>query len=107
MAIGMDRETQVRLAALVRAAAAQAVSEGDFWTQFKALVNPFADPFAGIAYEIATHYWGDFHARNILFIPVKPNADQVMQGKDALNLVAEALEQDWPPAELRQRLDDI
>ena len=103
----MDRDTQTKLAALLRRAAAQTVSEDEFWSQFKVLVDPFTDPFAGMAHETATHYWGNFHSRNLLLIPVKPNVYQVAQGKEALNLIAEGLEHDWPLAELERRLDDI
>lgn len=103
----MDRETQTKLAALLRAAAARAVPEDDFWRQFKTLIDPFSDRFAGIAHETADHYWGNFHERNILLIPVRPDVGQVMQGQDALNLIAEALEQDWPLEKLKRRLHDI
>ena|ERR1700693_4189032 len=103
----MDRDTQTKFAALLRAAASRTVSEDDFWKQFKSLVDPFTDPVAGIAHETATHYWGNYHSRNILLVPVKPNVDQVTQGQDALNLIAEALEGDWPIEELKRRLDDI
>jgi hypothetical protein len=103
----MDRDTQTKLAALLRAAAAQTLSEDDFWNQFKNLVDPFADSYAGIAHETATHYWGNFHARNLLLVPVRPDVYQVTQGKEALNLIAEGLEHDWPFAELKRKLADI
>ena len=103
----MDKNVQTKFASLLRAAAARGVSEDDFWKQFDALIDPFADPFAGVAYETATHYWGNFHAKNILMIPVTPNRHQVAQGQDALNLIAEALERDWPVEELKQKLHDI
>lgn len=103
----MDKETQIKFAALLRAAAARTVTEDDFWARFKNLVDPFADPFAGIAHETATHYWGNFHAKNVLLIPVKPNVYQVTQGRDALNLIAEGLELGWPFEELKRKLDDI
>lgn len=70
--------------------------------RFEPYVDPFADPFAGIAHETVTHYWGNFHAGNLLLIPVKPNVYQVTHGKEALNLIAEGLEYDWPFAELKQ-----
>jgi hypothetical protein len=103
----MDKDTKAKLAALLRAAAGRAIPEDQFWKQFKAMVDPFTDPFAGDAFETATHYWGNFHERNLLLIRVKPDVYQLMQGQDALNLIAEALERDWPLEELKRRLDDI
>ena len=60
-----------------------------------------------MAHETATHYWGNFHSRNILLIPVKPDKYQVMQGQNELNLIAEGLEMDWSASELKQKLDDV
>jgi hypothetical protein len=103
----MDTDTQTKLAALLRAAAVRTVSEDDFWREFKTLIDPFADPVAGIAYETATHYWGNFHERNLLLMRSKPDRHQVKQGKEALNLIAEGLERDCPIEELKRKLDDI
>lgn len=103
----MEKECQERLAALLRAAAARGVSERDFWDQFRPLASAVGPPLAGIINETATHYWGNFHSRNILFIPVKPDVYQLMQGQDELNLIAEGLEQNWPVAELKRKLKDI
>jgi hypothetical protein len=104
----MERDTQTKFAALLRAAAAQKVSEDDFWAQFKDLVDPSSDPIAGIAYETATHYWGNFHSRSILFlIPRKPDRGQLEQGRNELNLIADALENELPVNELERRLKDV
>ena len=103
----MDKDTRTKFAALLRSASDCTVSEEDFWKRFEALADPFDDPIAGIAPETATHYWGNFHSKNILFIPVKPNPYQISQGQEALNLIAEGLESGWPLPELRRRLDDI
>jgi hypothetical protein len=103
----MDKDTRTKFAALLRAAATRTVPEEDFWEQFKALADPFGDPIAGIAHETATHYWGNFHSKNILFISVKPDKYQVMQGQNELNLIADGLEGDWSVSDLKRRLQDI
>jgi hypothetical protein len=103
----MERDVQEKLAALLRAAAAQSVSEKDFWAQFKALADPVREPVAGFAYESATHYWGNFHARNLFLIRVKPDRYQLLQGQNELNLIADALEGNWPVSELQRKLKNI
>jgi hypothetical protein len=103
----MEADIQRKLAVLLRAAAAQTIPEKDFWVQFKGLVDPFGDPIAGLAYESATHYWGNFHERNLFFIRVKPDRYQVLQGKNELNLIADALDNNWSVSDLKQKLKDI
>lgn len=103
----MELDTQKKLAALLRAAAAQTVPEKDFWAQFKRLVDPVAEPVAGLAYESATHYWGNFHQRNLFLIRVKPDRHQLLQGQNELTLIAEALDGNWPVSELDRKLKDI
>lgn len=103
----MENDTRTKFASLLRAAAAQTISEDEFWKEFNALVDSFADPIAGMAHETATHYWGNFHSKNVLFIPVKPNKYQVIQGQNELNLIAEGLEKAWSASDLKRRLADI
>lgn len=103
----MELDIQKKLATLLRAAATQTVPEKDFWAQFKGLVDPAREPVAGLAYEAAIHYWGNFHQRNLFLIRVKPDRHQVQQGKEQLNLIAEGLDQDWPVEELKRKLDDV
>ena len=95
------------LAGLLRSAAQQTIAETEFWDRFKALVDPAQDPIGAMALETSIHYWGNFHERNLLLIPVKPNRDQVQQGQEELNLIAEGLEQGWSPSELNEKLKDI
>jgi hypothetical protein len=103
----MEQDIQKKFAALLRAAAGQTISEPDFWEQFKNLVEPVRDPIAGLAYESAIHYWGNFSARNLLFIRVKPDRYQVQQGQNELNLIATALDGNWSVSELKRKLKDI
>jgi hypothetical protein len=103
----MELDVQNRFAALLRAAAAQAIPEKDFWVEFESLVDPVREPVAGLAFESATHYWGNFHDRNLFFIRVKPDQYQVQQGQDELKLIAEALDRNWPVSELKRKLKDI
>jgi len=98
---------QKKLAALLRAAATQTVPEKDFWAQFKSLVDPVREPVAGLAYESAIHYWGNFHQRNLFLNRVKPDRHQLLQGQEELNLIADALDANWPVSELKSRLKDI
>ena len=48
-----------------------------------------------------------FHERNLLLIRAKPDRYQVQRGKEQLCLIAEALDGDWPVAELKRRPADI
>ncbi len=102
----MDKNVRVKLAALLRAAATQTVQEKNFWKQFRSLVDPVREPVAGLAFESATHYWGNFHARNLFLIRVKPDRYQLQQGQNELNLIADALDGDWPLSELELKLRD-
>jgi len=58
---------------LLRAAANQTISEGEFREKFKNLEAPADDPMAKIAYENAAHFWGNFHERNPLLMRSKPD----------------------------------
>ena len=103
----MNIETKKNFANLLRAAANQTISESEFWEKFKNLEAPADDPVAKIAYENATHFWGNFHERNLLLMRSKPDRYQVQQEKEQLNLIAEGLDQDWPIEELKRKLDDV
>jgi hypothetical protein len=70
------------------------------WDQFKIGGN-LADPIAGSAHESAVHYWGNFHEKNLLLIPVKPDRYQVRQGQVELNLMADALDENWSASDLK------
>lgn len=102
-----DKDNRMKLAALLRSAAAQTISEHDFWKRFDDLVRGADDRLAGIVFETATHFWGNFHQRNIFLIPTKPDKGQVLQGKNELNLIADALEGNWSIPELQRKLADI
>jgi len=103
----MAIDTNKELAELLRAAARQTVAEPDFWDRFKTLADPSRDPVAAVAHETATHYWGNFHSRNLLLMKVKPDRYQVQQGQEELGLIAEGLEGGWSVSELKRRLKDI
>ncbi len=103
----MELETRKKLATLLRAAANQSISESDFWEEFNSLTDPMQEPVAGLAYETAVHYWGNFHARNLLLMRVKPDKYQLQQGQEELNLIADGLEGNWPASELESKLKDI
>ena len=60
-----------------------------------------------MAYESAVHYWGNFHARNLLFIRVAPDPGALEQGQNELSLIADALERDWPAQDLKAKLKDV
>lgn len=103
----MELENRKTLSDLLRAAANQTISESDFWKKLKSLESPADDPIGKIAFETATHFWGNFHERNLLLMRSKPDRHQVQQGKEQLELIAEGLDRDWPIAELKRKLDNI
>jgi len=97
-----------KLAILLKGAAEQTISEETFWAEFNALSKQTKNPIIDIALESATHYWGNFHRRSIFFfIPCKPNPGQLLQGKNELNLIADALEHRWDLPLLEKRLKNI
>jgi hypothetical protein len=75
------RDERKNLADLLRKAAMQSISEDDFWSEFNAFAHRIDPRFFDLAFESATHYWGNFHARNLLLIPVRPDTGQVEQVK--------------------------
>ena len=103
----MDAEIRKTLGNLLRAAANEAISEVEFWETFKILKAPPDDPVAKIAFESATHFWGNFHERNLLLMRSKPDRYQLQQGKEQLWLIAEGLDHDWPIEELKLKMDDV
>lgn len=103
----MELEAQKKLATLLRAAAMQTVPEKEFWAQFKRFFDPATEPVAGLAYESAIHYWGNFHQRNLFLIRVKPDRHQLVQGQNELNLIADALDNNWTVSALERKLKDI
>lgn len=104
----MELEDKKTLAALLRRATSQTIPEMEFWAEIRALLARAKDPFVELAFESATHYWGNFHRRSIFFlIPLKPDRGQLVQGQNELNLIAEALEAGWDLSLLEKRLKDI
>jgi len=104
----MELEDRKNLAALLRRAAAQTIPEKDFWAAFKALSERVKEPVVDLAFESAGHYWGNFHGRSIFFlIPLQPNRGQLIQGRNELNLIAEALEGGWELPLLKAKLKDV
>jgi hypothetical protein len=104
----MEPDDRSKLAALLKRAAEQSIAESDFWAAFNILAERIKEPVVEAALESATHYWGNFHAKSILFlIPVKPSGEQLQQGRNELNLIAEALEAGWELPMLEEKLKDI
>jgi hypothetical protein len=92
---------------LFRRAAKQVISESEFWELLKKLDIASLGPLGNIAYEAAIHFWGNFHERNVLFIKTKPLPYALEQDRDALKVIADAIEADWPVSELERKLKDI
>jgi hypothetical protein len=102
----MAMNKKMQLAEILRSAARLTIAETDFWDQLKTLMDSH-DPIDALAYESSVHYWGNFHERNILLIRTKPDKGALSQGRDELNLLADAYEGDWPADEVKRRLRDI
>jgi hypothetical protein len=103
----MELEQKKTMARLLREAASRTIEENLFWDQFKPLVGDFSDPIAGAAYESAVHYWGNFHERNLLLIKTKPDRWQLENGRNELNLIADALDENWSAPDLKRKLKGI
>ena len=105
--MAMAIETNEGLAVLLRAAASQTISESEFWDRFKEAAEPSRNPVAALALEVATHYWGNFHSKNLLLMKVKPDRYQVEQGQEELNLIADGIEAGSELPVLKAKLKDI
>jgi hypothetical protein len=99
--------TRAEIADTLRRAANGTIPEEEFWQRFDRWSATFDDARILITREQAEHYWGNFHARNIFFIRVKPDEGQLRQGREALNLLAQAFEEDWPEQRLEHELHEI
>ena len=61
-----------------------------------------------IILETATHYWGNFHSRSIVFgLPLAADKEQVRQGENELSLIADGLESGLKVEEIEKRLKEI
>ncbi len=103
----MTMDDLKQLAVLLKRAADRTITESEFWKELQAFPEKLNEPVIGIARESATHYWGNFHRRNIFLMRGKPNPGQLEQGKNELNLIAEALGGGWDAATLEERLKNI
>lgn len=103
----MEMRIRKEMAETLRRAAEGAISEDQFWGKFRDWRRSQDDPRFLMAWEEAGHYWGNFHERNIFFIPVKPNKSQLRQGQRTLRMLAQAFEEDWDEGRIEKALNDI
>ena len=80
----MELEQEKIMVRLLKQAVSRTIEEKLFWKQFTALGGNLTDPIAGSAHASALHYWGNFFERNLLLIPVKPDAIRCGKGKTNL-----------------------
>ena len=78
----MELEQEKIMVRLLKQEASRTIEERLFWKQFTALGGNLTDPIAGSAHASALHYWGN--ERNLLLIPVKPDAIRCGKGKTNL-----------------------
>jgi hypothetical protein len=95
--------TRAEIADTLRRAANGTIPEEELWRRFRNWSATFDDPRIIIASYQAEHYGGNFHARNIFFIRVNPDEEQLIQGREALNLLAQAFEEDWAEERIEGR----
>jgi hypothetical protein len=97
----------MEIASTLRRAAEGTIPEEEFWRRFRDWSAIVDDPRIMIAWEQADHYWANFHERNIFFIRVKPDEGQLLQGREALGLLAKAFEEDWSEERIEKALHQI
>jgi hypothetical protein len=89
-----DQPNSIRLqiADVLDTWAGEAGWNDELWNQFNSLMklSPI-DALLAHADEELIHYSGEFNKRNIFFIPVKPDKDQVTGYKEEFRLIAGAL----------------
>jgi hypothetical protein len=103
----MNMNTRKEIVETLRQAADGTIPEQLFWEKFKSWRRSESDPRFMTAWYHADEYWGNFHARNIFLIPVKPNKYQLKQGQDILRILAQAFEEDWHQDRIEKALNDI
>jgi hypothetical protein len=91
----VEEDFRARAVRLFLAVADGTVSEANFWSEMEQVFREIDNPIIALAFEEAHHYWGNFHAHNIFQIPVRPDPDQVAQGKELFRTLARALEEGW------------
>jgi|SRR5271155_447957 len=100
-------DSRIRAIRLFLAVADGTVSEVDFWPEMDRLFHELDDPIVALAREEAHHYWGNFHARNILLVRTKPKPAFVAQGREMFRTFARALEEHWPEEKVQEAVKHI
>lgn len=103
----MAVSTRLEIANILRRAAHNTVPEQEFWQRFRDWSVNIKDGRIMIAWEQAEHYWNNFHQRNIFLFRVKPDAGQLYVGREALQLLAKAFEEDWSEERMEKELHEI
>jgi len=93
----METRDRVTLAALLRSAAEQTISEARFWLEAQELAERVDEPIVKLAVSSAKGYWQLFQTKKKTFLlkASKPDAAEVRQARDELNLIAAVLETGW------------
>jgi hypothetical protein len=87
-----ESELRLQVADLLDLIAAQPCWSDELWLRFEALLNCTHNRgLLSHAQEELIHYSGEFNSRNLLLIPVKPNAARVSEHKEELRQIADAL----------------
>jgi hypothetical protein len=104
----METVDRVKVAALLRNAASRTISEERFWVETKAVTDRVGAPILNVAIASATAYWQLFHAPKKFWMKVtKPDAAELRQARDELNLIAAVLETGWQLPELPDITADL
>jgi hypothetical protein len=104
--MGPMKEEKANVAKLLRSAADGIIPESAFWPEMERLFVTLNDPLVALAREEAFHFWGNFHERNLLLIPVRPDPLQLEQSRRVLRLLANAIENDWSEEQVQKELDN-
>ncbi len=92
----MENKDRLTLAALLRNAASQTISEALFWAEMQELTDRVDEPIVKLAVSSATGFWQLFHTKKrFLLRPSRPDAEALRQVTDELNLIAAVLETGW------------
>jgi hypothetical protein len=87
-----QQRLRLEIAVVLEAIADNAGWSDDLWSQFQALMERAeVDGILADAAEELNHYGGEFHARNLLLIRVKPNEIQVRGYKSEFRQLANAI----------------
>ena len=102
----MNDGTRNEIAECLERLAEQAVWNSELWQHCHDLVKAnWDDELLEYVYDDVVHYSGNFHARNIFGLRVKPDRDQLERYQQEFRDIATALRSSMPLSEAKKKFE--